>query len=165
MIIKVAILIILTITLLVCFYIRFNIKTPHTKISFKESLDLTDLPIITFYIKDKKCNFLLDTGANLSVINNKVLSSITHEKTSITGNVYGLEGNRQSVEYVNVVLTYKDKDYPETVQALDMSAAFANIKKESGVTLHGILGNQFFQKYKYVIDFNELVAYSKLDNK
>ena len=40
---------------------------PH--MSFKESMDLVELPIITFYNNGKKLNFLLDTGANNSIIN------------------------------------------------------------------------------------------------
>ena len=36
----------------------------------------------------------------------------------------------------------------------------STMKKEYGVTIHGLLGTGFFQKYKYVLDFNEMVAYS-----
>ena len=43
----------------------------------------------------------------------------------------------------------------------DLDKPFNNIKKESGVTIHGILGNNFFKKYKYVLDFDKLIAYSK----
>jgi hypothetical protein len=42
----------------------------------------------------------------------------------------------------------------------DMADAFNEVKSNSGVTIHGILGSDFFQKYKYVINFNELVAYN-----
>ena len=44
--------------------------------SFREALDLVGLPIVTFYQGDKKLNFLLDTGANLSVINKAALESV-----------------------------------------------------------------------------------------
>ena len=43
----------------------------------------------------------------------------------------------------------------------DMTAAFGSIKKETGVTIHGILGAKFFNEFKYVLDFKELIAYSK----
>ena len=32
-------------------------------------------------------------------------------------------------------------------------------EKESGLKLHGIIGNRFFEKYKYVLDFKDLIAY------
>ena len=42
-----------------------------------------------------------------------------------------------------------------------MNTVFTSIKNETGVTLHGLIGNSFMQKYKYVLDFDEMVAYSK----
>ena len=51
--------------------------------------------------------------------------------------------------------------YNEKFQVVDMSYAFNSIKQSTGVNIHGILGNSFFEKYGYVIDFKELVAYGK----
>lgn len=130
------------------------------KISFKESMDLVDLPIITFYNEDNKFNFLLDTGSSTSVINQSTLSTFNHEETGKVGELFGMEGNKQSLTYVKAILRYKDAEYPEEFQVADLSQAFGHIKQEYGVTLHGIIGNSFFQKYKYVLDFSELVAYS-----
>ena len=42
-----------------------------------------------------------------------------------------------------------------------MKEAFGNIKKETGVTIHGILGSDFFTRYKYVLDFDKLIFYKK----
>ena len=39
--------------------------------SFKEAMDLVELPVVTFYNGDKKLNFLLDTGSNMCVINSR----------------------------------------------------------------------------------------------
>ena len=58
-------------------------------------------------------------------------------------------------------MSYKDKDYEYPYVMQDMKAAFGSIKKETGVTIHGILGAKFFNEFKYVLDFKELIAYSK----
>jgi hypothetical protein len=42
-----------------------------------------------------------------------------------------------------------------------MKEAFGHMKQDTGVTLHGIIGSKFFNKFKYVLDFDELIAYSK----
>ena len=42
-----------------------------------------------------------------------------------------------------------------------MQNTIDQVKAESGVNMVGIIGNEFFRKYKYVLDFDELVAYSK----
>jgi hypothetical protein len=161
----VIIILILIASIIIIIYSFLNEKKAD-RMSFKEALDLTDLPIITFYqVKEdnsiNKFNFLLDTGANLNVINKNSLPLINYKDTENTNTVFGMEGQEQNVKVVSIDCVYKDKKYIDTFQVIDMSNAFDIIKKESGVTLHGIIGNNFMQKYKYVLDFNEFVAYSK----
>lgn len=131
------------------------------KISFKEALDLADLPVITLRQGDKKINLLLDTGSTESIIIPSVLDYLEHEDTGKTGTIYGMEGRGFDTKYVNMHLMYNYITYNENFQVVDMSSAFNNVKQSTGVTIHGILGNSFFEKYGYVIDFQELVAYGK----
>ena len=137
-------------------------KRYKTVISFRDALDLTGLPVITFTQGKNKLNFLLDTGATNSVINAVQLNNIVH--TVIEGatcEVYGIEGNAQVVPFVEIEFS-RDIDYKGNFQVVDMSAAFDSVKAETGVTIVGILGNDFFQNYKYVLDYNTMIAYSKL---
>ena len=53
------------------YHLYRNKVKEQTKISFKEGLDLTELPIVTFNQGDVKLHFLLDTGSNISFINLK----------------------------------------------------------------------------------------------
>jgi hypothetical protein len=46
----------------------------------------------------------------------------------------------------------------------DISQTLIALKEEYGVTVHGLLGTGFFTKYKYILDFNEMIAYSKSKN-
>jgi hypothetical protein len=139
---------------------KLEAKAPE-KISFKETLDLTDLPIITFKQGVNKLNLILDTAANNSLIDSNISDKFVTKETSQKSMMYGVEGNMQEVNFVEMDIYYKDKCYTDNFQVVDMANAFNNIKKESGVTVHGILGNKFLEKYKYVIDFKELVAYTK----
>ena len=72
-----------------------------------------------------------------------------------------MEGNIIDVEYISMNFTHNEKLYTSKFQVVDMQEAFDNVKKESGVTIHGILGSKFFEEYKYVLDFKELIAYTK----
>lgn len=128
---------------------------------FREAMDLVELPVITFYNNDKKFNFLLDTGATLSVIDSSALKQMKYEELDGTGTIFGMEGNKIDVGYVDIDLKYKKQTYTDSFQVVDMSLAFDQVKAESGVTLSGILGSLFFKKYQYVLDFNDLIAYSK----
>ena len=53
-------------------------KKNNSKISFKEAMDLAELPVVTFYNGDVKLNFLLDTGSNISYINKSIVEMRQH---------------------------------------------------------------------------------------
>ena len=141
-------------------YIK-EVRSRKDKMSFKESMDLTELPIVTFYTENNnKLNFLLDTGSNTSYINEKVLNSIKHKKLPYTSKVMGL-GEQQECQFIKTIFYYKDYQFECVLQSIDLSNTFDQIKNDSGVSIHGILGSRFFAQYKYVLDFNELIAYRK----
>ena len=160
-------LIIIIAFILVCALVLFmewrhlyrNKRKEQTKISFKEGLDLTELPIVTFYQGTKKLHFLLDTGSNISYINKEVLDSIEAEDLNSSSSTFGVEGNGVETHHYSIEIGYKDQKFVEEFGAVDLSAAFSTIEQESGIKLHGIIGNRFFEKYKYILDFRELIAY------
>lgn len=129
--------------------------------SFQNSMDLAELPVVTFRQGDKKINFLLDTGSNNCIIDSNILKNIDHKMLDVETNILGLEGNAQKTGVCTIKITYKDKEYEYPYVIQDMSAAFDSIKKETGVTVNGMLGSKFFNEFKYVLDFDELIAYSK----
>lgn len=130
-------------------------------LSFKQGLDLTDLPIVTFQQGDQKLNFLLDTGSNNNIIHSKVLDKIQYTPTNVSSDLFGVEGNKQEVKFCKITISYKDSNFEYDYAICDMTQAFDTIKNESGVNLHGIIGSKFFCKFQYVLDFKELIAYSK----
>lgn len=134
-------------------------KKNNSKISFKEAMDLVELPVVTFYNGDKKLNFLLDTGSNVSYINSSIISLLDHEKTDKEMNTIGIEGNKVSNQFCKMSVTYKNQVFEEEFSIADLDEAFSVVKQESGVQIHGILGSKFFERYKYVLDFKELIAY------
>ena len=136
-----------------------NKRKEKTKISFKEGLDLTELPIVTFKQGDKKLHFLLDTGSNISYINLDAMKDLEVEDLNAASSTVGVGGDDIETRHYNIKIGYKDQEFVEEFGALDLSGAFTSIEAESGIKLHGILGNKFFEKYKYILDFRELIAY------
>ena len=156
----IALLIFLVIVIL-DFYITHK-KDDKNSISFKESLDLAELPIITFYCNDVKLNFLLDTGSNLSHINKSVLPSIGNnvlKESSVS--VVGINGNPVKSGLCELTVKYKNLHFTEEFVVSDLDSVFSQVKQNTGVQIHGILGSKFFETYKYVIDFKDLTAYIK----
>ena len=136
-------------------------KRNNSKISFKEAMDLVELPVVTFYNGNTKLNFLLDTGSNVSYINSSIIPLLVHEKTDKEMNTIGIEGNKVSNQFCKMSVTYKNQVFEEEFSIADLNEAFSVVKQESGVQIHGILGSKFFERYKYVLDFKELIAYIK----
>ena len=133
-----------------------------SSMSFQQAMDLLGLPVITLYQGGKKFNFILDTGSTHNIINKSVLPEMNYYICEdVKSNLSGIECNKKQVDMCAINLTYKDKEYPSTYLIGDLDDTFADMKKESGVNLHGLLGSSFFNQYRYVIDFNELIAYSK----
>lgn len=135
--------------------------THPNAMSFQNSMDLAELPVITFHQGSEKINFILDTGSNVCVIDASVLDRIKYSKIDKQINNSGIEGSAQNLDLCIIETCYKDKTYENPYAIRDMSAVFKSIKDSTGVTVHGLLGSDFFNKYKYVLDFKELIAYSK----
>lgn len=129
--------------------------------SFREAMDLVELPIVTFYNKDTKLNFLLDTGSDLSYINKSILFSLEYEEVNESMNIISVGGNSQSLGCCDMTVTYRNQKFIDRFYVSDLDEAFGAIKAETGVQIHGILGSKFFAKYKYILDFESLIAYSK----
>ena len=129
--------------------------------SFREAMDLVELPVVTFYNKDTKLNFLLDTGSDLSHINKSILPSLEYKEIDESRNIISVGGNSQSLRCCDMTVTYKSQKFIDRFCVSDLDEAFGAIKAETGVQIHGILGSKFFTKYKYTLDFESLIAYSK----
>lgn len=137
----------------------------RNELSFFESMSLTDLPIIILKVNNINLNFLLDTGSMASYINKVLIDTnslgnfISTDKKVVS---QGIEGGSVELPIININLfTPKGKQMNTDLVVRDMSTIFSSIKEDYGVTINGLLGNDFFQKYKYIIDFNELIAYEK----
>lgn len=164
MIIQIASIIVIIVLTLVLYKLGSGYQHRRIiKMSFKETMDICNLPIITFINNNIKLNFLLDTGAQRSVINSVILPNISYVESSKSSNIYGMEGTLQKVSFVDIRIQRDNIIYNEEFQVVDMTSSFNNIKNDYGVNLHGILSSTFFEKYKYVLDFDKLIAYSKND--
>lgn len=131
------------------------------KMSFWETMNLTGLPIITFCQGQTKLNFILDTGSTLSIIDKSALKNITYTMINKQSSVTGLQGETSEGEACNITLYYKENNFNSDFSINDMTGVLSTIKQSTGVTIMGLLGSDFFDKYKYIIDFKEYKAYSK----
>lgn len=145
-------------------HIKSNIKSLSSKkkdseISFKQSLDLCNIPVIT--IENEiigKINLMIDTGSSSSIIDKRVLEPYTNFPEA-HGEVIGAGGTTCKFGSTNLNVKCQDVSLSILFEVVDMSNSFDLIKKEYGVTIHGILGSLDMAKYKYIIDFQSCSFY------
>lgn len=133
------------------------------KISFKETMDLLNVPIISFICKGKKLHFLLDSGSSYSHISPKAVKLIKGKVENInTVRTVGAGGMLHDNSHCILKLEYNkeyfDSDFIVTEQITQQLDA---IKNDFNIEMHGVLGGDFLNRYNYIIDFKELAAYSK----
>lgn len=141
----------------------YYVYTLYTKskdvMSFKQSMELCDMPIVTFYIGDRKLNFVLDTGCVQSMLDTDVIDKYKLNVSYIGKNfeVWGANGKCSTDKMGVLGLYYNNKKFEETfVCSSTIKHTFSWLKQNKGVTVHGLLGSNFFNKYKYILDFKKL---------
>lgn len=113
------------------------------------------LPVITLSNDGKEFNFLVDTGANLSLINETHLEDLKYSKVTGRGTLFGMEGQVQMVEYITANLAHNKDNFEVKFQVVNMDSAFDRIEKAHGILLHGVLGTEFLEEHKGMVNFIE----------
>lgn len=164
----------MVLTLIICFLVAVIIAFSRDALnlwlfkkvgfSFKETMTDVGIPIVTLKNGEKEFNFILDTGSDISHIDSNIKDSLSDTEevegdnlTVITANG-SVEGNNS---WIRVPLNYKKQSFTEDFIPLDLHDSFESLREDTGIQLHGILGGTFLRKYRYVLDYDDLVAYTK----
>ena len=133
----------------------------NSEISFGQSLDLCNIPVIT--VENPilgKLNLLIDTGSSSSIINKRIIERHVGNLQP-QGTVIGSGGTTNKYGATNLDITCQKQKLDIKFEVVDMSNSFDLIKSEHGVTIHGILGSIDMARYNYVIDFESCSFYIK----
>lgn len=143
-------------------HFKDKVDKEKAKISIKESMDLVQVPVVTFQEDDIKLNFLLDSGGSHSHISKSAAKMLMGTPIDTNYTYTTSTGSDTTSKMIESILKYKNEEFKANLfvnEGLDTS--FEEVKRECGVQLHGILGADFLKEHEYVLDFAELVAYHK----
>lgn len=157
-IVFIAILVIVVLTM-----IEYTKSKRFPSIAFDSIYESLELPIITLSNNGKEFNFLVDTGANMSIFNSAFIENLEFQPIqNAQGTMYGVDGSIRTIEYIRVIFTKGKDQFLEVFQLTNLQSAFGRIQQEHGIAIHGVLGNSFLDKYKCIIEYNNYcVRYKK----
>lgn len=113
------------------------------------------IPIITMTIGNQKLNFFLDTGAKFSYLSNSITSS--YEIIGVDEDFHPVLGKFET-KYFEISTRFDDYDF---------TVKYGNLPPMLQKTLisgkaDGIIGYDFFKRYKVVLDLeNQILKYKK----
>ncbi len=156
-----SIVVILIVATIVAVFEFKNLFKQDNKMSIREAMMLTGLPIVTFTCQGKNLNFLLDTGSHNSHISTRTANKLNIKK-EVSLCTTGFGNKTLKVYGGNIDLEYKNTVFNVTLFiSSSMDSGFDQVKVKTGVTIHGVLGVDFLDKYKYVINFSTMDIYNK----
>jgi len=121
-------------------------------------LSKSNLPLIPVEIQDKSLCFLLDTGSNINMIDAAVYEYFKDIAEQIGEFAHiGIEGNSEQVITVKLPFQFEGHSYIPVFSVVNLDKAFSKIHEESGIPIHGLLGNKFFIEHGWILDFDKLV--------
>lgn len=139
-------------------------KKKKTNLTFKDSIHNTGLPIISLklQIPDKTFityNFIVDTGSTVNVINTSYVKDLYSEDIKLNTELYGIGGNSGEAKKYRLYFINDNNLYSGEFVSKDLSSSLNYIEEITGYTIHGLIGTNFLEEFKYKIDFSKYQLY------
>ena len=122
-------------------------------------LSKTGLPLIIVKLFEQHICLMLDTGSNRNIIDNRIYDHFKEKlkQPETSDEVYTLNGATSGVT-IEIPFSFEEQDYTEPFICSNTADTFDKINEESGIQIHGLLGNHFFLKHGWVLDFDKITV-------
>ena len=128
-----------------------HLKTRNSQVHFFQTMK-SDIPYITIDIQGNILNMIVDSGAGVSLITEEALTFLSFEESDREVTLQGIVNESTPPKMVTIPISVKGREVKEDfirIQADDL----AGFGKKYGVIIHGLLGNEFFEKTGCIIDY------------
>ena len=121
------------------------------------------LPLIVVNIFDHNVCLMLDTGSNRNIIDHRIYDHFIDrlKQSDTSSEVYTLNGASVGIT-IDVPFRFEEHDYHEPFLCTEAGNTFDKINEETGIQIHGMLGNRFFLKHGWVLDFEQIKVYKQM---
>ena len=143
-------------------FATIKIRKQKDNFSFRNAFKLTGLPILVFEQEDTDLIFILDTGSSVCVLDEASIPKLKgFEYLDREDNLVDVNGGKVKRRYGTFKFKCDNIDFENEFLVSDLTNIRKSVKEDSGVSIDGIVGSDFFSKYQYIIDFDKYIAYSK----
>ena len=122
--------------------------------NFEDTINKYNLPIISLEHQGKTYNFIIDTGANQSMINASALNEFKYENINKDTTVSGLESKRKTCKQIYVEFEKDNHKFSDVFLTLPISN-LDKMNKEHNSNIVGLLGNSFLRRYNFILNYIE----------
>ena len=119
----------------------------------------TGLPLIVVKLFEHNICLMLDTGSNRNIIDNRIYNHFKDQlkQPATSSEFYTLNGATAGIA-INIPFSFEENNYNKPFLCAEISDTFDKINEESGIQIHGLLGNNFFLKHGWVLDFEKITV-------
>ena len=117
----------------------------------------TDIPYISLSIQGFELNFIIDTGCGVSIIRKDMLSNLDYADSSRKVQLSALTSDSLHADMVTIPIMTNSRQVEEDFVVYDQED-IANFQALYGITIHGILGNEFLERTGCQIDYKNHIV-------
>ena len=129
-------------------------RIPKKEVYEFQDWEKTDMPYITINVQDNKLNMIADSAASVCIIQKEALKRLHYIDSSRKVNLTALDDEGVTSNVVSIPFNVNGKEINIDFVVYD-SDNIAGFSQKHGVTIHGLLGVEFFRKTKGNVDFNK----------
>lgn len=141
-------LIVLILSFIVRKYISKGIVYPF------QNYGKVDVPYITIDIQGVPLNVIVDSGSGISIITKKALEQLKYESSQRQVSLQALTNDKLSSNVVTLPFKVANREIETDFVVYD-AEDFANTEKNSGIVMHGLIGNELLDATNCKIDYKK----------
>jgi len=131
------------------------------KISFKKEFHSIGVPLIKLKFNGKLEWFLVDTGSNVNYLRKNIYEELEVKPEIIGNDIIKNSTCTTESNVIKINLSFNKTKFNDEKFHIMSIAPFDNGLFKGKYNIIGLIGNEFFEKYKLTIDFDKLIIWIK----
>ena len=148
----ISVLLLISFVLLIVVLSAKKLRSYDSRYLFQD-YEKTNLPYIKLNVQGQYLNMLVDTCCAMSIISKDALNGLEYKKSKRKVSLQALVSDDALLNVIKIPFTINDRQFEEEFAVYD-TEDIAGFEEKHDITIHGVLGSEFFNNTKCHIDYN-----------